>query len=287
MRISRTVVMVAAVLVLAGCRGHEAITGGYGNQGVTGVVTMAAGMSNSSPAGVRVAVGGTGMSAVLGTDGRFSFFGIPETADLIFTREDVNARLRVVPSAAPLLIELTSNSVRSRRRAAPSVPLLQIEGLIKTAGTDQIVVSDSHKEDVTVKITADTIIRKGDQKVPAGDLKVGDRVHVKASVKDDVKTAVEIIVQKPEDEDKDEGGETMTANGTVTANDSSQLTVSTVPRGDVTVKVDDKTIIKKQGDRISITDIKPGDQVNCMGKRIDDRTLLARQIEVRGVSGRK
>jgi hypothetical protein len=47
--------------------GHEAITGGYGSQGVTGVVTMAVGMSKSGPMGVRVLVSGTGMSAVLGT----------------------------------------------------------------------------------------------------------------------------------------------------------------------------------------------------------------------------
>jgi hypothetical protein len=72
MPISRTVVIVAAVLVLAACRDHETITGGYGVRGASGVVTMAVGMSNSSPAGVRVAVGGTGMSAVLGTDVRFS-----------------------------------------------------------------------------------------------------------------------------------------------------------------------------------------------------------------------
>ena len=56
--------MVAAVIALAACRGHEGITGGYGSEGVWGVVTMAVGMSNSSPTGVRVWVS---MSAVLGT----------------------------------------------------------------------------------------------------------------------------------------------------------------------------------------------------------------------------
>ncbi len=78
----------------------------------------------------------------------------------------------------------------------------------------------------------------------------------------------------------------MTANGTVKDVGGSQLTVSTVPKGDVTVNVDSNTIIRKQGVQITVGDIKVNDQVNCMGTRVDDHTLLAKQIEVRGVSGR-
>jgi hypothetical protein len=285
MRISRTIVIAAAVLVLVACRDHETITGGYGVQGVSGVVTMAVGMSNSSPAGVRVGVGGTGMSAVLGTDGRFSFFGVPQTATLTFTRDDVSAQIQVTASPAPLQIELNSHGASlGRRRAAPSVPLLQIEGLITAISPTEITVHDSHNEDVTVKITADTIIRKGDQTLDTTGLNVGDRVHVKAKVSGDDKTAVVIMLQNPDD-DKENQDHTMTANGTVKAVGADQLTVSTVPRGDVVVKVDGSTIIRKQGDRITLSDIHVNDQVNTMGKRIDDQTLQARQIEVRGVSG--
>jgi hypothetical protein len=283
MRISRIALV---VLVLAACRGHEAITGGYGAEGVSGVVTMAAGMSNSSPAGVRVTVGGTGMSALLSADGRFSFFGVPETADLIFTRGDVNARVRVTASPAPMLIELNSNAASvGRRRAAPSAPLLQIEGLITAISDTEITVHDSHDQDVTVKITTDTIIRKGNQALQPADLHVGDRVHVQAKVSGDEKTAVNIVLQNPDGED-DSGSQTMTANGTVKATGASELTVSTVPKGDVVVKVDSSTIIKKQSDRIALSDIQVGDEVNTKGTRIDDHTLQATQIEVRGVSGR-
>ncbi|HMC20546.1 MAG TPA: DUF5666 domain-containing protein [Thermoanaerobaculia bacterium] len=275
----------AAVLVLASCRDHETITGGYGVRGVSGVVTMAVGMSNSSPAGVRVGVGGTGMSAVLGTDGRFSFFGVPATATLTFTRDDVSAQILVTASPAPLRIELNSNGASvGRRRAAPSAPLLQIEGLITAISPTEITVHDSHNEDVTATITADTIIRKGDQALDTTGLNVGDRVHVKAKVSGDDKVAVIIMLQNPDDDNENED-HTMTANGTVKAVGADQLTVSTVPRGDVVVKVDGSTIIKKQGDRIALSDIHVNDQVNTMGKRIDDQTLQARQIEVRGVSG--
>jgi hypothetical protein len=48
------------------------------------------------------------------------------------------------------------------------------------------------------------------------------------------------------------------------------------------VQVDANTIIRKQGAIVHLADIKVGDGVNTMGTRVDDHTLLARQIEVRG-----
>jgi hypothetical protein len=260
------------------------MTGGYGDRVVVGEVTMAAGMTINSPAGVRVGVGGTGMSAVLGTDGRFTFVGVPENAELHFSRaaDGIDARMAVPASYGTLSLELSANSVSSgRRRAAPSAPLMQFEGIVKSILPTEIVVTTSHKEDVTLTIDDHTVIRKGNQTLQATDLKVGDRVHVKAKVTDTSKLAIEIMLQNP----ADDGGQTMTANGKVKEVGTDQLTVTTQPKGDVVVMVDSSTIIKKQGVLITLADIHVGDEVNTMGKRIDDHTLQARQIEVRGVSG--
>jgi hypothetical protein len=126
------------------------------------------------------------------------------------------------------------------------------------------------------------VIRHGNQTFQPADLKVGDRVHVKAKVTDTDNIAVEIMLQNADDQ----GGQTMTANGLVTGTDGGQLTVASQPHGDVVVKVDANTIIRKQGDLITLTDIHLGDEVNALGTRIDDNTLQAQQIEVRGDSGR-
>jgi len=128
------------------------------------------------------------------------------------------------------------------------------------------------------------VIRKGSTLLKPADLAVGMRVHVAA---DAGKTALLVIVQDEKSEpgdDKggDHGGATMTANGTVKSVGADSLVVTTVPNGDVTVKVDASTIIKKQGAAIKLADIKVGDGVNTMGQRVDDHTELARQIEVRG-----
>ena len=226
------------------------------------------------------------MSTLLGSDGRFTFANVPENAELHFMRADgIDARF-AVPSKASFVVELNGTSATGgRKRAVPSVPAvqLQIEGDIVTAAADSLVVHSSHNEDVKVLLTDTTVIRHGQTPIAAADLETGDHVHVKATVKGDVKTATEVIVQD-QGEGEDDGGEanTMTANGTVKSVGADSLVVATVPKGDVTVQVTADTIIRKQGVHIEIGDIHEGDEVNSMGTKVDDHTLKARQIEVRG-----
>jgi len=287
----RTMKILAAVVLLAACRGHrETVTGDYGMGVVSGQIVMASGMSNADPAGVRVAVGGTGMSVVVGADGRFAFAGVPEGAQLIFERQSdgVNARLSLASTSAPVVVELsTTTATLSRHRAAPSVPQQQIEGLITAASATSITVHDSHGNDDVLQITDKTVIRKGRTAVKPEDLAVGTRVHVMAA--NGVALLVLVQDEKAEpgddqggDHGGDHGGETMTANGTVKSVGTGSLVVTTVPKGDITVNVDANTVIRKQGTIIKLADIKVGDGVNTMGARVDDHTLLARQIEVRG-----
>ena len=277
--------LLLSMIALGACRNHETMTGSYGDGVVTGRAVVAG--ASASPAGVRATVVGTGMSTLLGEEGGFTFTGVPENGKLRFTREDGIDTVLDAPSSAQLLaVRLQPTGVQSsnsRRRSAPTSPLLQFEGLIKSVTPAAIVITTSHREDVTLQITADTRIRKGGTAVLAADLKPGDRVHATASVKDAVKTAVEITLQNPEGttDDHDENA-TLTANGLVTAASATQLTVKTVPRGDMTVKIDGKTIIRKQGVIITGADIHVFDEVNCMGTRVDDHTLIAIQIEVRG-----
>jgi hypothetical protein len=228
------------------------------------------------------------MSTLLGPDGRFTFAGVPDEAELHFTRDDgIDARLGVPVAGGALVIELNGSSAKAgkKRAAAPSAGSIEIEGVIKTAAPGSLVITTSHKDDVTVTLTDATVIRHGQTAVAAADLAAGDRVHVKATVKDGVTTALEVIVQnqgEDDDEKDDHGGATMTANGAVKSVDATSLVVSSVPKGDVTVLVVADTIIKKQGVHITLAGIHAGDEVNAMGKRVDDHTLEARQIEVRG-----
>jgi len=377
MRSKLLVLTITVAAILTSCQRHESVTGSYGDRVLTGQVFMASDVANSSPAGVEVSVVGTGVFATLADDGRFTFVGVPPNAELSFTRSDgINARVRVSNTARALSLEVGTNSVKSKHRGSAKGdpgPHQEIEGLVVSATTDQLVVHDSHGNDVTIALTTSTLIRKGDKVVQATDLVKDDRVHVKATTVNGTLTASQVIVQDTDDEDgngngngqqqqfeglvvtaaadsltihdshkndvtfvitsstiirkgnatvaatdlkKDDrvhvmattvdgkltanlvivqdtedgngngsGATTMTANGEVKSVDTSSLVVESEPKGNVTVNVDSSTIIRKQGEQISLSGIKVGDQVNCLGTKVDDHTMTATQIEVRGVSG--
>lgn len=166
-------------------------------------------------------------------------------------------------------------------RAAPTAPAAEYEGVIKTAGTSSIVVTTSHKTDVTFQITDATVIRQGDTTVDASTLAAGNQVHVKATSANNVNTALIIIVQQPDDsEGADDPLSVLTANGTVTSVGTDSITVHRANGTDATVKVTDGTRIKKNGQTIHLADIKVGDHVEALGTAVDPTTIAALQIEV-------
>lgn len=188
-----------------------------------------------------------------------------------------------------------ANGGRGRRRgagggSATATKIQQVEGLIRTVSATELVVLSSKGEEVTVTINEATIIRKGQTPVAAADLQVDWRVHVKVRTEGDAKVALEVIVQNQNSGDDeggdDNGGQTLTANGAVKSVSGSTLVVNSQSKGLVTVKTDASTIIRKQGQQITVADIKAGDEANCRGTRTGEREMLAVQIEVRGKSKR-
>src|SRR5262249_12936595 len=167
-------------------------------------------------------------------------------------------------------------AMANRKRAVIGNNKIEIEGVIKTAAAGSLVITTSHKEDVTVMLTSTTIIRHGDMPIAAADLKAGERVHVKAAQVNGVKTATEIEVQN-ENENEPETEES--GSGVVKSVGTDSLVVTTA-KGEVTVKVDAATIIRMNEKAITLADIKAGDRVEAEGTRIDDHTLLAKHIQV-------
>lgn len=283
MKKNLVLVLVVAAASLVSCQNRETpLTGSYGSNVLSGQVVMAMG---GSPSGVEVSVNGTGMMARVDEAGRFTFLGVPSNAELQFRRaaDGIDATLRVEPSSVPVVIELSADGAkRGRRRGAGRS--LEYEGTIKEKGDSTLTIYTSHKTEVEVAVNDATVIRKGNTEYEFEELEVGWRVHVKASEIEGVLTAREVKVQNTGDDDDDNSGATMTANGTVVSNDGSTLVVRTAAHGDVTVQTNENTIIKRQGVTIPASQIEVNWEINSQGTRVDDTTLLARQIEVRGNS---
>lgn len=249
------ILMLLGAVGLMGCngRGESSITGTYGSSMISGEVVVS-GMPNTSPAGVEVSVRGTGMTATLGADGQFAFANVPEGAELDFRRaaDGIEASLRVDPSTGFVTIELQQNKAaatakKSRRRSGGKggEKVHEFEGLIRSATADSIVVYTSHKVDVTIALTPDTIIRHGQTILTAADLLVDTRVHVKARLANDAYTAVLVIVQNEDDGEDDTPPAVREYEGKVVSMTATELVVFTSHKEEVTFAITADTVIRK------------------------------------------
>lgn len=273
MRVKSLVTLMMFGLMLAACsREHQStMTGAYGSAMLSGQVTMS-GTSESSPAGVRVSVRGTGMATVLNASGEFAFVDVPENAELDFSRETdgVQASLRVDDPSSFLAVQLSpgtavKNGSGRRRGVGRSVePVFEIEGLIVSATAEQLVVLSQRSGEQTVKLTAETILRKGKTPVTPAELLPGVRVHVKAKKVEDAVTAMLVIVQNTNGDDSgdDDQPAVREYEGTVRSVSATQLVVFTSKKLEETFVLDAATMITKGNAPVAATDIQVGTRVH-------------------------
>jgi hypothetical protein len=154
----------------------------------------------------------------------------------------------------------------------------EYEGIVLTAAEGQLVIRDSHRNDVTFVLDAATDIRKGNTPVAASAIQPGWRVHVKATTSADgaVNTATRVIVQNTNGGSDDE----VKVSGRVATISGTTLTVDT-GRGTVTVQTGAATTIERRGSAILLTELTAGEKVKVEGTRVDATTVLAAKIEAK------
>ena len=286
MKSRQAIVIIAALLALAACKGERAtVTGSYGAGVVAGRVVVT-GMDNNSPAGVQVSLRGTGMTTTLEADGGFTFAGVPEGAELIFRRADgIDATLSVPRSDTFLNVALTAGSAKSssrRRSARGGEKVFEFEGLVVSASATELVVFTSHNEEVTFVIDATTIVRKGHQTVDPAELTADTRVHVKAKKADEVYTAVQVIVQNPAEDDG--GGNARPARkeyeGVVRSASATELVIFDSHREEVTFVLNGDTVVRKGNTPIDPADLEENDRVHVKATTAEDGTKTATEVIV-------
>jgi hypothetical protein len=289
----RIQVMVLAVAMLAACNSHrETATSSYGTEMLMGEVAVS-GMPNGSPAGVAVSVRGTGMSMLLGESGEFAFAGVPAGAQLDFSRpaDGIEASMQVNAAAGFLAVELTKTTAtasekKSRRRGvgATREAVTEFEGVIRSASAGSIVLFTSKKVEVTIGLTPETVIRKGQTPVAAADLAAEMRVHVKAKQDGELYTAAVVIVQNDgtdgEGEDEGERPATREHEGTVVRAGATELVVLTSHKVEVTFAITGDTVIRKGSTPVAAEDIQAGWRVHVKATANADGSNTATQVTV-------
>jgi hypothetical protein len=293
----RKVVMVVMLIALGACRRESStITGSYAGGVLSGTVSLQ-GIEGSTE-GVEVSVRGTGMTTTLGADGRFAFASVPEHAILDFRRADgIEAQLQITAASSPVLIALGrggasrvggagGNRGRDKR---------EFEGIIRTAGTESIVVYTSHKEEVTIALTEETVIRRGNETLTAADLAVDMRVHVRARRTADGYVAQQIVVQEGEDGDDGEDDDDAEDDrpivrqyeGTVVTASATEVVVDDSHRVQTAFVVTPETVIRKGNTTVAAADLEEGARVHVKAEVAADGTATAVEIIVQQPKKRK
>ena len=272
------------MMAFAACR-HErqSITGAYGNSVISGVVAMASG---GSPAGVEVSVPGTGMKTVVGEDGRFAFFDVPDGTELHFRREAdrIDASLRTEKGASHVTVELSPANAAavsgsgSRRRAAGSSTetTKTYRGTVRSTSPTRLVIGTADGE-VAFELNASTKVTKGDQPATIADLAPGQDVYVGALVAaDGTKTAVRIEILRATEPPPPT---TKTYRGTVRTASSTRLVIGTAD-GEVAFVLNASTKVTKGDQPATIADLAPGQDVYVGALVAADGTKTAVRIEI-------
>jgi len=257
-------VVCLGLLLLAGCQGNEnSVTGtSSGTRFLSGEVQMVGNLAGASPAGVSVMA--QGQVATTDGAGRFAFMGLNEgNVQMAFSRADgISASGNVSSVASAVVVELQKSQATIRETGQSK---REIEGLITAISPGSITVNDaSTGGPVTATIVTATVIRHGNTTMTTDQLKVGDRVHVKASVASDgTLTAFEIMVQNQGDDSTGDGGQTKELEGLITAVSDSSITVMNASTGGpVTAAITKDTVIRKGNTRLKASDLKVGDRVH-------------------------
>lgn len=175
-------------------------------------------------------------------------------ADLVVGVEvEVDARENADGSLTAIAIEVESEDEDD--------DLVEIEGVIASKSDASITVTTEYDGDVTVGVTAETVIRMSGDELTFADLEVGDEVEVKAeSDAGGALVALAIHVESSEEDDDAE----VEASGKVTAVSATSITVEDDGE-EVTFVVTATTVVRDGKNLVTIAAIDIGDEVEVEG----------------------
>jgi hypothetical protein len=276
--------MVLMLIAVAACRRESSnITGSYEGGVLSGTVVLDA--IEGTPEGMEISVRGTGMVTTVGADGHFAFANVPDDAILDFRRSDgIRASLDLASHGGKgsVLIEVgRSRAGKSSGRGNKTKDKREFEGVIRSASAESIVVYTSHNVEVSIGLSDDTVIRKGNELLTTADLVADMRVHVRARKVSEGYVAQQIVVQEGEDDDDGEEEERPSLRqyeGTVVSASATELVINDSHRNEVTFAITVETIIRKGNATVAAADLRPGQRVHVKAEVAADGAATAVQV---------
>jgi len=149
-------------------------------------------------------------------------------------------------------------------------------GTVSSVGADRIEIKKQDGTAQVVMVTGETHYRQGQQDIALEDLKPGDHISARGQTNDN-KEFVANAVRRMTDEDMQRMqpmGDR--AGGQIVSIDGNQLKVQNPRQGEKIVIVNDQTTFMKDGQPITLKDLKVGDRIFATGKETDGKLTATR-----------
>jgi hypothetical protein len=149
-------------------------------------------------------------------------------------------------------------------------------GIISSVGVDRFEIKKADGSAQTVMVDDKTQYRQEQQEIHLEDLKPGDRVFVRGRTnanKEFVAVAVRRITGAEAQRFPSPGER---AFGEIVSIDKNQIRIRNPREGEQTVVVNDQTEYMKQGQPLTLKDLKVGDRIFALGKQTQGQFLATR-----------
>jgi hypothetical protein len=149
-------------------------------------------------------------------------------------------------------------------------------GTINSVGVDRFEIKKADGSTQTVMVDEHTRFRQGQQDIQLEDLKPGDHVFVRGQAnanKDFVAEGVTRVTDQEMQRFQNMGDRT---GGAIVSIDKNQIKVSNPRQGEKIITVNEQTQFVKDGQPISLQDLKVGDRIFATGKETQGQFLATR-----------
>src|SRR3989442_1283186 len=158
----------------------------------------------------------------------------------------------------------------------------RVFGTIASVGVDRLEIKKMDGTAQTVMVNDQTQYQEGRRDAPKDlhleDLKPGDRVFVRGRANDN-KELVALVVHRVTGEEMQRFSGDRTF-GEIVSIDGNQIKLRNPRQGEKTVVVNDQTVFMKEGQPITLKDLKVGDRIFAQGEETNGQLIAARIFTV-------
>jgi Cu/Ag efflux protein CusF len=149
-------------------------------------------------------------------------------------------------------------------------------GIINSVGVDRFEIKKADGSAQTVMVDEHTRYRQGQQDIQLEDLKPGDHVFVRGQANANQELVAEGVTRVTDQEMQRFQNMGDRTGGAIVSIDKNQIKVSTLRQGEKIITVNEQTQFVKDGQSISLQDLKVGDRIFATGKETQGQFLATR-----------